>query len=432
MLLTDGADTGSQIQPHAMCRDLQRANVVVDCVIINPEDDFSDSLLKAVSHATGGCCFKPDGLTDALKLFETETVLSLAEREAKRATPVASFSDLRRVQAQLRRRPFDAPPQRRLPALLSRPVAHGEEVLDRARRERQTEASKGGGGAGDVQLMRRVLRELKGYMRNPHPNIEVFPCEDNALFWRILLQGPESSPYAGGTFLLYCSFPAGYPSSPPEVRFVTEIFHANINSTGKVCHAVFKRDWSSDLSTRRVLDCVYGLLLAPEPDDPLDSTRAELFFADRPAYDEQARRATRARAAKSVAAWRKEMGIWNPEERRAEDRRLSLLRERDARERAAAEEHEGRRAVACVVERFFAARRAVLAQETARRSAEAEQEAFARQALHRWASDVGPEILRREAKAERKRKKIPSCMRPPRPHGPEHVRRKKKGDCAIM
>ena len=37
-------------------------------------------------------------------------------------------------------------------------------------------------------------------------------------------------------------------------------------------------NWASDMSMRQVFDCTYGLLLAPEPDDPLDSVLAAQFY----------------------------------------------------------------------------------------------------------------------------------------------------------
>jgi ubiquitin-protein ligase len=81
-------------------------------------------------------------------------------------------------------------------------------------------------------------------MKDPHPYIKVFPCEEDVGFWRILLQAPEETPYEGGTFLLYIHFGESYPMSAPEMRFVTPIHHCNINSNGKICHSIFNRNYS--------------------------------------------------------------------------------------------------------------------------------------------------------------------------------------------
>lgn len=116
--------------------------------------------------------------------------------------------------------------------------------------------------------------------------------------------GPEDTPYAGGVFHLWCRFGEEYPASAPEVRFRTAIHHCNINSTGKVCHSVFDRNWTTDMSMRQVFDCVYGLLLAPEPDDPLDSVLAAQYYEDRAAYDAAAQQVTRQYAKQSVAELR--------------------------------------------------------------------------------------------------------------------------------
>ncbi len=85
------------------------------------------------------------------------------------------------------------------------------------------------------------------------------------------MRGPADTPYAGGVFALYAQFGAGYPDKAPEVRFVTPIYHCNINSDGKVCHSVFGRNWTPTTTLRTIFDCIFGLLLVPEPDDPLDS-----------------------------------------------------------------------------------------------------------------------------------------------------------------
>ena len=80
-------------------------------------------------------------------------------------------------------------------------------------------------------------------------------------------------------------FPENFPRAPPNVRFVTRILHCNINSYGRVCHSILDRNWSSTTSIKSVLDNIYGLLLVPDVDDPLDSTLALARADDSGAYE---------------------------------------------------------------------------------------------------------------------------------------------------
>jgi ubiquitin-protein ligase len=52
------------------------------------------------------------------------------------------------------------------------------------------------------------------------------------------------------------------------------VVHCNVNAHGKICHSIFDRNYSSDTAVGTLLEHVYGLLLTPDKDDPLDSTLA--------------------------------------------------------------------------------------------------------------------------------------------------------------
>uniref|UniRef100_A0A8C9Y4F1 UBC core domain-containing protein n=1 Tax=Sander lucioperca TaxID=283035 RepID=A0A8C9Y4F1_SANLU len=89
-------------------------------------------------------------------------------------------------------------------------------------------------------------------------------------FWKILMDGPPDTAYEKGAFELFCQFGPDYPVKPPLVRFVTRIYHCNINSVGRICHNIFDRNYNAQITMRDILNAVYGLLIVPEPDDPLD------------------------------------------------------------------------------------------------------------------------------------------------------------------
>uniref|UniRef100_A0A673KGQ0 UBC core domain-containing protein n=1 Tax=Sinocyclocheilus rhinocerous TaxID=307959 RepID=A0A673KGQ0_9TELE len=92
----------------------------------------------------------------------------------------------------------------------------------------------------------------------------------SSAFWKILMNGPPDTPYEHGVFELYCEFGPEYPVKPPLMRFFTPVYHCNVNSEGRICHNIFDRNYSSQITMREILDAVFGLLIAPEPSDPLD------------------------------------------------------------------------------------------------------------------------------------------------------------------
>ena len=65
--------------------------------------------------------------------------------------------------------------------------------------------------------------------------------------------------------------------APPKVRFLTKIYHPNVDKLGRICLNVLKDKWSPALQIRTVLLSIQGLLSAPNPDDPLDNGVAEVW-----------------------------------------------------------------------------------------------------------------------------------------------------------
>ena len=71
--------------------------------------------------------------------------------------------------------------------------------------------------------------------------------------------------------------PTGYPMVPPKIRFLTRVFHPNVDRFGRICLDILKDKWSPALQIRTVLLSLQALLSSPNPDDPLDPVVADLW-----------------------------------------------------------------------------------------------------------------------------------------------------------
>lgn len=116
---------------------------------------------------------------------------------------------------------------------------------------------------------RRILVETKNLSKDPPPGISASPDENNCRYFHVIMSGPNGSPYEGGLFKLELFLPENYPLYPPNVRFLTKIYHPNIDKLGRICLDILKDQWSPALQIRTVLLSIQALLGSPNPDDPL-------------------------------------------------------------------------------------------------------------------------------------------------------------------
>ena len=147
----------------------------------------------------------------------------------------------------------------------------------------------------------RIYKEFREISTNPIPNCGItvgLIDEKNFYDWTVTLIGPKDTSYKGGLFHLNVHFPPDYPNKPPEVFFVTPIYHVNVNPTasneeggealGHVCISTLNW-WKPEYKMKEVLTNIYSLFYMANPDSAYGLGRAKEYKEDRETYEEKAK-----------------------------------------------------------------------------------------------------------------------------------------------
>jgi len=124
---------------------------------------------------------------------------------------------------------------------------------------------------------KRISKELEKYENGKEPGISFGISKDNTRYVIMKLVGPKDTPYEDGIFYIEFYFTDEYPSVPPKARFLTKIYHPNINKYGKICLDILKDQWSAALQLIKLGLSLRILLEDPNLDDPLDAAIASKF-----------------------------------------------------------------------------------------------------------------------------------------------------------
>ena len=162
-------------------------------------------------------------------------------------------------------------------------------------------------------LMRRMKRELELLRDGTAPGVAAWLVDESRMD-RLEgeLTGAEGTPYEGGVFRLDISVSTDYPMKPPAVRFVTKIYHPNIDTEGRICldslNMPPKGAWKPALNIATLLTTILALLSTPNPDDGLMPEISDLFRNDHQTFERTAREWTRRYAKPGASATPNESG----------------------------------------------------------------------------------------------------------------------------
>ncbi|KIW97789.1 uncharacterized protein Z519_01373 [Cladophialophora bantiana CBS 173.52] len=143
---------------------------------------------------------------------------------------------------------------------------------------------------------KRITKELGDFTKSPLAGITVALADEADLFqWKVTMEGPAGSPYAGYLFNLSLTLPPNYPFKPPTVTFTTKIYHPNISNdsppnSGTMCLGMLREaEWKPSTRIAAVLEFARQLLKEPNPEDAVEGKIADQYRNDRAAYEKEAR-----------------------------------------------------------------------------------------------------------------------------------------------
>jgi len=127
-------------------------------------------------------------------------------------------------------------------------------------------------------VFKRVAKEMRHLVNDPIDGIQLSSEEESLAEINAEIQGPEGTPYEGGTFRVKLVLGPSFPSQPPKGYFLTPIFHPNVDQAkGEICVNTLKKDWSSDHKLKHVLIVIRCLLIHPNPDSALNEEAGRLL-----------------------------------------------------------------------------------------------------------------------------------------------------------
>jgi ubiquitin-conjugating enzyme E2 G1 len=147
--------------------------------------------------------------------------------------------------------------------------------------------------------IKRLSKEIQDIKDHGYTEFSFEINENNILDWTLIIFGPSDTPYEGGTFKATIKFPEDYPYNPPNVKFISDLYHPNIYATGKekgnVCISILhvgkdefgyeheSERWKPAQSVVSVLLSIISMIADPNPESPANVDAAKMFRDD---YDQ--------------------------------------------------------------------------------------------------------------------------------------------------
>lgn len=145
----------------------------------------------------------------------------------------------------------------------------------------------------------RIQKEYEALIKNPIENVIFEMSESNINEWTFVIFGPNDSVYKDGVYNGKLIIPKEYPHRPPEVKFISKLFHPNVYDDGKLCMSILhegidptgyekeEERWRPLNNIRTIFISIVSLLYDPNPDSPANIDAGVMWRKDQEAYKQR-------------------------------------------------------------------------------------------------------------------------------------------------
>ena len=149
--------------------------------------------------------------------------------------------------------------------------------------------------ASALVAVKRVRMELSQFA-GPDRDINwiaAAPIRGNISHVLSAFEGPPDTPYERGIFFLESRYSPDHPFKPCTMRFLTRVYHPNIDSRGNICVDLLTAGWWPGLTVRQLLVSSVSLLSDPNLEVALVPEIAQTYCEDYELYCRNARHFTK-------------------------------------------------------------------------------------------------------------------------------------------
>jgi len=139
----------------------------------------------------------------------------------------------------------------------------------------------------------RIENDYRELNKRPLTNMGMFFGlfdEDNICKWRVTILGAKDSSYKGALFYMEFTFQNDYPEKPPKIRFLTPIYHPNVNSRngqelGLIQPNLINKWWNSSNNIMELSSKIFTIFYFQYPEYVFDIERAKEYKENKSLFE---------------------------------------------------------------------------------------------------------------------------------------------------